>query len=157
MFEREDVTEACSLNWHATVLTGLRSFDILSRTNVFWSSSEAEDMEAVGHSIVEATSWMDWWTFTMKSLALQSSGDSPLINVMSCHLGYKLRTRHVRKLSVWWNILSHIKTRTYFIIFIKDFTIMFSVQIGLHWLHHVCINKAQRFAHYFLYINTAII
>ena len=65
------------------MLAGLWSFDILSRTDVVWSSSKVEDMEAAVRSTVEATSWMDWWTFTMKSQALQSSGESRLVRLLS--------------------------------------------------------------------------
>ena len=78
MFDGEEATKAHSSNWHVTAIASLRSFDILNRTNVIWSSCEAEDMEAAMHSIVEASSWMDWWTFAMQSLALQSSRDSRL-------------------------------------------------------------------------------
>ena len=34
-------------------------------------------------SIVEATSWMDWWTFTMKSLVFKSSSNAHLIRCLS--------------------------------------------------------------------------
>ena len=34
-------------------------------------------------SIVEATSWMDWWTFSVKSLALKSSSDARLVHRLS--------------------------------------------------------------------------
>ena len=49
-------------------LARIRSFDNLNKTDDFLSSFEAE--EAM-QSIVEATSWMDWWTFAMKFLALK--------------------------------------------------------------------------------------
>ena len=82
-YEGEEATKACSLNRHVTELTGLQFFSNLNGIDVILSSSEAEDMEVAVCSIVKATSWMDWWTFAMKSLALQSSGDSCLV----CHLG----------------------------------------------------------------------
>ena len=59
------------LNRHVMELAGLRSFKNLNRTGVILSSSEAVVMQ----SIAEVTSWMDWWMFSMKSLALQSSSD----------------------------------------------------------------------------------
>ena len=55
-----------------TELAGMRSFDNLAKTDIVLSSSEAEDLEAAVRSFVEATSWIDWWTFTAKSMALQS-------------------------------------------------------------------------------------
>ena len=61
-----------------TVLAGLRSFDILNRTGVIWFLSDVEDMDSAIRSFVEAASWTDWWTFAVKSLALQSSSDSRL-------------------------------------------------------------------------------
>ena len=61
-FEGEDITKAKALNHHVMELAGLRSFDNLNKMDVIWSSLEAEEMEAALHSVVEATSWMDWWT-----------------------------------------------------------------------------------------------
>ena len=81
-FEGEEVTEARALNRHVTELAGLCSWDNLNKTDVILSSSKSEDMEAALKSIVEATSWMDWWTYAMKSLALKSTTDSLLV----CHL-----------------------------------------------------------------------
>ena len=72
----EEAAKAHSLNCHVMELTGLRSFDNLNRTGAILSSSEAEDMEVAMWSVVEATSWMDWWAFTMKFLVLQSSSDA---------------------------------------------------------------------------------
>ena len=56
-----------------TELAGMSSFDDLAKTNVVLSSSEAEDLEVASRSIVETTSWMDWWTFSAKSMALWTS------------------------------------------------------------------------------------
>ena len=55
-FEGEELTKAKELNRHVTELVGLRSFDNLNKTDVIWSSTEAEDMEATARSIVEAIS-----------------------------------------------------------------------------------------------------
>ena len=62
-----------------TELAGLRSYENLNKTDVIWSSTEAEDIEAALKSIVEATSRMDWWTFVMKSLSLKSTKDARLV------------------------------------------------------------------------------
>ena len=78
-FEGDETTKACSLNHHVTELVGLRSYDNLSKTDFILSSSEAEDMEVALRFIVETTSWMDWWTYAVKSLALQSSTDTRLV------------------------------------------------------------------------------
>ena len=40
-------------------------------------------MEAVARSIVEATSWMDWWTCALRSLAMKSIDDGWLVLRMS--------------------------------------------------------------------------
>ena len=82
-FEGDEMTEARSLNHHGMELAGLRSYDILNKTDAILSSSEAEDMVAALRSIYEATSWMDWWTYGMKSLTLQSSTDTHLLAVLS--------------------------------------------------------------------------
>ena len=78
-FQGEELTKAKALNRHVTELAGLRSFDSLSKTDVIWSSMETEDMEAAARSIVEATSWRDWWTYAMRSLVLKSTDDGRLI------------------------------------------------------------------------------
>ena len=54
---------------------GMLSFDSLSKTDVVLSSTEAEDLEAVARTIVEATSWMYWWTFAAKFMMLSGSED----------------------------------------------------------------------------------
>ena len=82
-FEEEDLTKAKVLNCHVTELAGLRSFDRLNLMDVIWSSTEAEEMEAALRSIVEATSWMDWWTYAMKSLSLRSTDDTSLVQHLS--------------------------------------------------------------------------
>ena len=56
IFQGEEATKARSMTWCVTVLTDRWSLDVLNRTDVIWSSSEAEDMEAAMSSIVEATS-----------------------------------------------------------------------------------------------------
>ena len=66
--ESEELTEA-----------GLRSFENLNKTDVILSSLEAENIEAAIRSIIEATSWIDWLAFCMKSMALKS----PVMSVLS--------------------------------------------------------------------------
>ena len=61
----------------------LWSFDDLNRTDVILFLSVAEDVEATVHSIVEATSWMDWWTFAMKSLSFWPSSDNRFVHCLS--------------------------------------------------------------------------
>ena len=78
-FEGEDITKTKALNRHVTELAGLHTFDNLNKTSVIWSSMEAENMEAALQSIVEAMSWMDLWTFAMRSLSLESNDDGRLV------------------------------------------------------------------------------
>ena len=82
-FEGDEITKACSLNRHVMEVAGLHSYDNLNNTDVILSLSEAEDMEAALRSITEATSWMGWWTYAMKSLALQLSMDICLVRRLS--------------------------------------------------------------------------
>ena len=81
-FKGEDMMKAKALNCHVTKLAGLCRYENLNKTDIIWSSTKAEDMEAALKSFVEATSWMDWWTFAMKSLSLKSTKDAHLV----CHL-----------------------------------------------------------------------
>ena len=78
-FEGEDVTKVKALNRHVTELEELRTFDTLNKTDVIWSSMEAEETEATLRSVVEVTSWMDWWTYAMKPLSLTSTDDARLV------------------------------------------------------------------------------
>ena len=82
-FQGEDITKAKALNRHVTELAGLCTFDNLNKTYVIWSSTEAKEMEAALRSIIEATSWMDWWIFAVKSLALKSTDDARLVRRLS--------------------------------------------------------------------------
>ena len=77
-FKGEELVKVHSLNRHVTELAGMQSFEKFNKTDVILSSSEAEDMEAAIRSIIEATSWMDWWTFAMKSLALNPFSANPV-------------------------------------------------------------------------------
>ena len=78
-FEGEQWSKARSLNRHVMELAGMRSFENLRKTDVILSSLETKDMEATLRSIVEATSWMDWWTLSLKSMAFKSSSDARLV------------------------------------------------------------------------------
>ena len=82
-FEEVDLNKAKALNHHVMELAGLCSFDNLNKTDVTWSSLEAEDMEAALCSVVEATLWMDWWTYAMKSLSLKFTDDACLVCCLS--------------------------------------------------------------------------
>ena len=84
-FEGEKVMKAKQLNRHITELAGLCLWDNLNKMDVIWTSVKAEDkdMELALKSNVEATSWMDWWTFAMKSLLLKSAKDTRLVRRLS--------------------------------------------------------------------------
>ena len=89
-FEGE-VIKFRSLNWHETELAGLCWFDNLAETGMVLLSSEAEDLKAAVRSIVEDSTWMDWWTFIAKSTALQSSQEvlllkRPFVTGSRCYL-----------------------------------------------------------------------
>ena len=77
-FQGEEITKVKALNRHVTVLAGLRTFDNLNKTNVIWSSNEAEDLEAALQSIVDGL--VD---FAMKSLGLKSIDDARLVYWLS--------------------------------------------------------------------------
>ena len=76
-FQGEEVMKAKTPNCHITELAGLRSWDNLNKTDIVWSSAEAEDKEVALKSIIEVNWWMSWWTFMLKS-----TKDAPLV----CHL-----------------------------------------------------------------------
>ena len=48
----------------------MKSFKNLNKTDVVFSSSEFEDLEIAVRTLLEATSWMDWWYHAAKSLAM---------------------------------------------------------------------------------------
>ena len=52
----------------------MKSFYNLNKTEEVISSSEVEDLEAAPSTLLEATTWMDWWTYAAKSLAIYSCG-----------------------------------------------------------------------------------
>ena len=56
-----------------TEFGGMHLFDNLNKTAVVFSGSEVEELEAAVRTIVEATSWMGWWTYSAKSLTLMDS------------------------------------------------------------------------------------
>ena len=53
----------------------MKSFDNLSKADVVLSLTEAKDLDAAVCSVIEATSWMIWWTFATRSMPLSSSCD----------------------------------------------------------------------------------
>ena len=52
------------------------SFDNLNKTEVLFSASEVEELEAATRTVVEAMSFIDWWTQSPKSLALRDWSDT---------------------------------------------------------------------------------
>ena len=76
---------------HVTELAGMRSYENLDKTDVILSCSEAKDLEAAAFTVEETTSWMDWWTFAAKSMALRGSEDSKMLKCLfvagaRCHV-----------------------------------------------------------------------
>ena len=67
-----------SLHHCMTELADMWSYDNLCKTDVVLSSAEAEDLEAAAHFVVEATSWVDWWTL------LQSPWPSISLMIPGC-------------------------------------------------------------------------
>ena len=83
------------------------------------SSSKAEETEAASQSIVKATSWMEWWTFAMKSLALQSTKDSRLVHRLSL-AGTRCQLLVAKTASTLWaNVV--LKRRDAVLAKVKDF------------------------------------
>ena len=76
-FDREESSRSHSLPRSVTELGDLKSYENL-KTDVILSSTEAEDLEPAART-VEATSWMDWWTFATRSMTLCGSIDSSII------------------------------------------------------------------------------
>ena len=72
------VQEECGLD--RTTLGEMKSFDNLSKTDVVFFSFKVEDLEATARTLLEVTSWMDWWTYAGKSLALCSSSYTDMVN-----------------------------------------------------------------------------
>ena len=68
-FEVEEVVMFWPLHHHVTELSGRYFFKNLVNKDVVLLSSEAEDLVTAIRSIIEATSWMNWWTFTVKFMA----------------------------------------------------------------------------------------
>ena len=69
-FKGEEIVQACLLPCAIAGLEGICSFNSLIKIDVVFLYSEAEDLEVTARTIVEAVLWMDWWTFSAKSLAL---------------------------------------------------------------------------------------
>ena len=62
-----------------TELAGMCSYENLNKSDIFLFSFEVEDPKATAHTVVEATSWMDWWIFAAKSMGLRRSEDSKML------------------------------------------------------------------------------
>ena len=66
-------------------------------------------MEAALCSIVEATSWMDWWTFAMRSLALKFTNDGRLVRCLTL-AGTRCQLLIAKTASTLWaNIILKMK------------------------------------------------
>ena len=116
---REDLTKAKMLNRHVTDLAGLGSFDNVNKTDVIWSSMEAEEMEAALLSVVEATLWMYWWTYAMKCLSLKSTDDACLVFRLSL-AGARCQLLVAKTTSTLWaNVV--LKCRDAVLAKVKDF------------------------------------
>ena len=73
--EEEKVVRYSTFPGVITELEGMKSFDDFSKTDVAFSSSKIDDLEAAARTLLEATSWMNWWTYAAKSLALRDRFD----------------------------------------------------------------------------------
>ena len=58
-----------------TELKGMKSFDKLIKKDIVFSSSKTKDLETVVRTLLEKTSWVDWWTYAAKSLAFRNKSD----------------------------------------------------------------------------------
>ena len=117
-FEGEEVVKFRSLNPHVMELAGMCSFENLAMTDVVLSSSEAEDVEAAVRSIIEASSWLNWWTFTVKSMALRFSQEVRMLKQL-CIAGARCQLLVEKTVStVWVNLV--LKWRDAVIMKVKD-------------------------------------
>ena len=48
----------------------MKSYDNLAKSDVVFFSVEVENLETAVRTLVEVTSWMDWWFSTAKTLAM---------------------------------------------------------------------------------------
>ena len=67
----EEVTRHRILPWAITDLWGIKSFEDLNKTDMVFSSSKVEDLKAAERTLLKVTSWIDWWFYAAKSLAMQ--------------------------------------------------------------------------------------
>ena len=51
----------------------MKSFENLNKTDIVFFLSEVEDLEGAARTLQEVTSWMDWWTYAAKFLALRNN------------------------------------------------------------------------------------
>ena len=54
-----------------TELGGFKIFYNLSKMDLIFSPIEIEDLKATVRTLLDVTSWMDWWTYAAKFLALR--------------------------------------------------------------------------------------
>ena len=79
-FEGEEVVWSHTLPRAIMEISGMYSFDNLNRTYVVFSASRTKNLEAAAKTIVEAMSWMDWWTCSAKSLAVLDFSEAKKVN-----------------------------------------------------------------------------
>ena len=53
----------------------MRSFENLNKIDNVFSSSEIEDVRVAASTLLETTSWMDWWFYADKSLAMWDTNE----------------------------------------------------------------------------------
>ena len=71
-------------------------------------------MEAALSSVVEAISWLDWWTYAMKSFSLKSIDDTSLpLAVVKCQL------IAITALTLWASVV--LKRRVAVLAKVKDY------------------------------------
>ena len=61
---------------HSTTnLTGMKTYDNLSRFDVIFSSFGIEEVESPVQTFIEVLPWIDWWLYAAGSIALSNCGD----------------------------------------------------------------------------------
>ena len=63
-------------------LAGMHSLDNMAKRDMFLSFLVAEELLAAAQSIIEAPSWMDWWTFAAKSMILRFSEEVKMLKLL---------------------------------------------------------------------------
>ena len=72
-FEGKEVVHHCALPCGITKIIDVKSFENLAKTNVVFSSSEMEDVEATMKTLLEVASWMDWLFDAAKTMVMKGA------------------------------------------------------------------------------------